>query len=333
MAQAWIAMFKRFFERRGKFKARRASSPALTSLDHPENFSPHSVGQQHNDSFVVSGYEVTYPRPHSRDQSPILDSTDPYAQALKSPPPPVPLKITQHQDQHNEGNEKNARPCKPLLPHTSSGCSGLQSPILLPQPPTIHITCPSTTTSPYPADVSPLLSPILPNLPTLPTRNLPQAPPQIQTPTPTKLPTGPPTLPRQRYHPTRPAPRPPGPPRLSSLQYSSRGHEADVSPISTSLHWSCISCGIRETERSWRDSTMSALEDVVLGVEAPRAGDGGWRRGSRGDCGKEVRDVHVGNGRKGPLCISSPVPGSFAHVDGAFLRDGMGDGVGGRLWA
>jgi hypothetical protein len=52
------------------------------------------------------------------------------------------------------------------------------------------------------------------------------------------------------------------------------------------------------TERSWRDSTISALEKVITDGEEDTDGEGMKSEGL-----KEVR-------------ISSPVPDSFHHVDG-----------------
>jgi hypothetical protein len=53
-----------------------------------------------------------------------------------------------------------------------------------------------------------------------------------------------------------------------------------------------MTCGTRDTQRSWRDSTMSALDKVVV-EEGPKLSSG--------------------------LQISAPVEGSFKHVDGAFV--------------
>lgn len=56
------------------------------------------------------------------------------------------------------------------------------------------------------------------------------------------------------------------------------------------------------TERSWRDSKISALDNVIT------------EEHEKGTDGEEVQRESV----KG-LRISSPVPGSFEHVDGAFI--------------
>jgi hypothetical protein len=72
-------------------------------------------------------------------------------------------------------------------------------------------------------------------------------------------------------------------------------------PLRQSSVLSYTSCETRGTERkSWRDSTISALEKVVS-------------NSSRGEgaCVKSEK----GNG----LQISAPVQGSFKHMEGAFV--------------
>ncbi|KAH9871913.1 hypothetical protein J1614_006171 [Plenodomus biglobosus] len=313
MAQIWFSRLKRFFERRGRFRGRLASSPTLTSLDHPDRYM-HGVGQQPYVSFLANDYDIPQLCTQQRDQNLTLNPANPYAQAPKSPPPaPVSLEHPQQQDQHEDQNEGIIRPCQPLLPHTSASYSGLPYPILQLQPPRIRITAPSTSTSPQPPSISPIASPTLPTPPSPQTQN-PQL--QARNPTPTKPPTGPPTLPRQRYHPTRPAPRPPTRSRLSLLKPHSHRtpphiipEDLNPSPIPPASHWTRISRRTRrDTESSWRDSTVSAMEEGV---------------GAGGRMGYGVREG------KGGLCISRPVPGSFEHVDGAFLR---GEGRAGWEW-
>jgi hypothetical protein len=63
------------------------------------------------------------------------------------------------------------------------------------------------------------------------------------------------------------------------------------------LRLSVVSRGSEWSERSWRDSTVSALESIEFEGE-----DRGGRNGNR-----EI------------VMISGPVEGSFKHVDGAFV--------------
>ncbi|KAH7401022.1 hypothetical protein DE146DRAFT_781938 [Phaeosphaeria sp. MPI-PUGE-AT-0046c] len=125
----------------------------------------------------------------------------------------------------------------------------------------------------------------------------PRSPPTIRISPPANLQTS--SLPYVRrtrnsstYHPSRPVPTPPA--HISD--YAS----APISPISVTSSWT------RGTERSWGDSTISALENI----------DGGEETGIENGALKRV-----GVGR---LKISGPVEGSFRRVDGAFVEQGEG---------
>ncbi|OAL00759.1 hypothetical protein IQ06DRAFT_370145 [Phaeosphaeriaceae sp. SRC1lsM3a] len=134
-----------------------------------------------------------------------------------------------------------------------------------------------------------------PALSLFPSSPFPRSPPTIRISPPSNLQTS--SLPYVRrnrnsstYHPSRPVPTPPA--HISD--YAS----APISPISVKSSW---------TERSWRDSAISALEKVG---------------GEEEEIGKSTS----GNGRlkkgAGKLMISGPVEGSFRHVDGTFVGKG-----------
>jgi len=64
-------------------------------------------------------------------------------------------------------------------------------------------------------------------------------------------------------------------------------------------------------ERSWRDSTLSALDRIVE------------REGVDEEVGKQDGGEVGGKGGVGGSKISPPLVGSFRHVDGAFVGEVM----------
>ncbi|KAH9877470.1 hypothetical protein IAQ61_002837 [Plenodomus lingam] len=321
MAQTCIARFKRFLQRRAKFRARRASSPALTSLDHPEKYGMHGVDQQSLGSLVVDGYDGS--RPLNRSSR--LNSTEAYARMITSPasrpplssvdtsPPPHPLNHSYHQV---------------LLPDTCPSQSNLASPI---PPPRNLRTAPSPsitiTTQPSTTSTSLLISPISPIPPPLLSRPLPPRKSRRtgQPRTPGKLPTSPPTLPRQRFHPTRPAPGPPGYGRgMQHGPFKEQEGDDDVPGIDNGsktpttiphVTWSCMR---RSPHKSPRRSHQNSNSTTSITANPPnkQAHPQKTRRSDKRKSGPCTA------AKNPPFYISAPIPGSVVHVDGAFMHEG-----------
>jgi hypothetical protein len=72
-----------------------------------------------------------------------------------------------------------------------------------------------------------------------------------------------------------------------------------------------MSCGTSKTERSWRDSTISALDKVVA---------------------EPSEDSCDGRQLSNGLQISGPVGGSFKHVDWGFVGQGTSSFMFGDSW-
>lgn len=158
--------------------------------------------------------------------------------------------------------------------------------------PLILITCPSSISSIHSDNVSPLIPPALPALPRLDT--------QIQRQERSKAqqsrhphPHHPPL-----YCPSRPAPRPPM--QLCKLLPDARSPGDEVAS-SGLLSYSCrrMASRIYQGGRKSRLERLSPFERCCEGLQA---------------------EGEVVNKRR-TLCISSPVPGSFMHVNGAFVRE------------
>ncbi|KAH7380669.1 hypothetical protein BKA66DRAFT_609761 [Pyrenochaeta sp. MPI-SDFR-AT-0127] len=104
----------------------------------------------------------------------------------------------------------------------------------------------------------------------------------------------------RRYHPSRPAPQPPS--QRSSLTRSSFSSTlgSAASPISSA------NSGAQEQLAKWRQSTISVLDNVVPSNRPARSS-------------VMFDDEHARAALKRGYRISHPVPGTFEHVDGAFL--------------
>jgi hypothetical protein len=248
-------------------------------MKNPEQYSLTSRDPCQSSNKFVESFEA----PQSPKRT--ISHTSHYSMPLPPPssPPPVSLPPPTPPPQ-----PLLRRPYQPLLPRASS---------------TLSRAAPST----FPSSTLPHSPP--------PTRNVPAI--YTTSPTPASShfpPPPPPSLPpssRPSFKPSRRAPTPPKRKHLFTRHASSTS-SGPSSPTSLS---SRVSSGTRSTERSWRESTISALERVVT--------SGG---------GQESDAKEKGNGR---VKISGPVEGSFVHVDGAFV-DGRpfvfgdaGDGEGG----
>ena len=93
--------------------------------------------------------------------------------------------------------------------------------------------------------------------------------------------------------------------------YSLASSSAPSTPTSI---FSKMSWATKETESSWRDSTISALGRVSI-AEGADGGDVGVYRDHR-------RVVREGDIRAivTKASISGPLPGTFQHLDGAFVE-------------
>ncbi|KAI1543736.1 hypothetical protein PtrSN001A_002964 [Pyrenophora tritici-repentis] len=116
--------------------------------------------------------------------------------------------------------------------------------------------------------------------------------------------------PTRLFHPTRSAPMPPL--RTSSVKTSSLASSSAPS-TSTSI-FSTTSWRTKETERSWRDSTISALGRVSIAEGAD-----GDDAGVYSDHRRVVREGDLPTTTT-KTNISGPMPGTFQHLDGAFVQ-------------
>jgi hypothetical protein len=264
MLHAWLDLLKRLCQRTGII---RSPTPELTSLDNSEMYSLEDSSGKKDDSeefrapepFKVStNYKVNDPRnPYSSAQHPNARPLPESPTTTQRPPTP-PLKSPY----------RSYRPFQPILPPATSSLLAHSSST----PSTIHAISPL-----------PYLSSTRLSLPINPNRRPIASPPRLQTQRHTLVPSS-----THTFHPSRPAPLPPRRQTRSSDQ-----HSTPDTPISA---LSCTTCETRNTERSWRDSTISALDKVVVedDSETPKLSSG--------------------------LQISAPIEGSFKHVDGAFIR-------------
>lgn len=259
----------------------RAPTPELTSLDNAEAYSLTSSAARKSGSKFVEDLEAPSSSSASTTQNKTDRSNIPYTDddTILRSPPP-PYPPPKSSARHH----LPPRPCQPLLPHTSSMSSGPFIPSLYPS--STALPSPTSPTSSSPPAIHISISP----------------PTNLQT---SSLPYVRRTRNSSTYHPSRPVPCPPA--HISD--YAS----APISPISVRSGWSGGS------ERSWRDSAISALDKVVVPEEGK---DGGSKKGKAMGTGVLRRGGSAGG--SGGLKISGPVEGSFRHVDGAFVGKGKG---------
>ncbi|PZC97260.1 hypothetical protein A1F95_04867 [Pyrenophora tritici-repentis] len=163
----------------------------------------------------------------------------------------------------------------------SSTSAGFTSSNVLPSPPAIHITSPTGATT----------SSLKFNTLTFSHAHTSMSPTRL-------------------FHPTRSAPMPPL--RTSSVKTSSLASSSAPS-TSTSI-FSTTSWRTKETERSWRDSTISALGRVSIAEGAD-----GDDAGVYSDHRRVVREGDLPTTTT-KTNISGPMPGTFQHLDGAFVQ-------------
>ncbi|KAH7078015.1 hypothetical protein BKA63DRAFT_277005 [Paraphoma chrysanthemicola] len=257
MLGAWITLFKRLLR---STSYTRSPTPKLTSPENSDKYSFLTV------KFTRSGsrFIETFKGPKSPQFSPVQDPRVPTSPCLPTPPPtlssppasPPPPTPSPRNTARNSARNL-ARPCQPILPQTSSLSSchaGSQwaSSSVLPSPPVICVTLNTQATVRVSSHISTPISTLSPTLPPIPHL------PRLQLHRHSLVPSAS----TRSYQPSRPAPCPPqqsevGPQQpCTSLVYGS-GHSTPGSVFS------CMSCGTRTTERTWRDSTISALEKVV----------------------------------------------------------------------
>ncbi|KAK1911571.1 hypothetical protein P3342_012873 [Pyrenophora teres f. teres] len=283
MAQAWLDLFKRLpsFYQAYQPLGRRPQTPELTTFENPDKYSLPSPAERRHGSRFVEGLEIVPSSSGSyeaREQiPPPLRSPPPHSPA-DSPPPPVPTLQRE--------NSKAVRPYQPVLANSASetcntASASFASSNVLSSPPAIHITSPTGATT----------SSLKFNTPTSPYTH-------------TSIP------PTRLFHPTRPAPMPPL--RTSSVKTCSLASSS--APSTPTSIFSKTSWATKETERSWRDSTISALGRVSI-AEGADGDDVGVHRDHR----RVVRkgDLHTTITK---ASISGPLPETFQHLDGAFVK-------------
>lgn len=276
MISGWIALLKRMLKRKGNYWW-RSSSPKSSLSAHLPTPSQSSIHQELQTTTSIESLRTTTPSPEMSERSGSPPGSPPPPVPPKSPPPPVPQRPRLH---------KPMRPCQPLLPHTSSEFSGLASSCALPNPPTIHITSPTPSpTSPDPASY-----------------------PHISAHQHSLFRSS------KCYHPSRPAPVPPGVSRRSTLSPTQSCTSGSATPISANPALSRATCRTHHSGRSWRESTISALDRVIV----EEGGTNGTLDGTKSEQWKEDEELSIG----------SPVTESFRHIDGASVqlqRDEEGD--------
>ncbi|KAH7088569.1 hypothetical protein FB567DRAFT_569390 [Paraphoma chrysanthemicola] len=271
MLSAWRTLFKRLF----RFNSyTRAPTPELTSAENPDKYSLLSVNPTRSGSRFIETFEA----PKSPRGLPIQDTS-----VLTSPRLPTPLPIPSSPLASSPPTappprnpvRNPARPCQPLLPQTSSMSSCPASSLwasssVLPSPPVICVTSHNQATARVSSHISPPISPMSPILPPNPLM------PRLKSHRHSFVPSAS----ARNYQPSRRAPCPPqqseiGPQHPCTALVYGFGYSTSKSVFS------CISCGTRPTERTWRDSTISALEKVAnqgereSGVDMGRSTDTG----------------------------------------------------------
>ena len=270
MAQAWLDLLKRLPSLYQTYQplGRRPQTPELTTFENPDKYSLPSPAERRHGSCFVEGLEVVSPSSGSheaQEQIPPPLKSPPPPSPPDSPPPPIPAL--------QRLGYKAVRTYQPPLPVTTPASEGsntasasFAASSVLSSTPAIHITSPTGATT----------SPLKFNKPTSPYPH-------------TDI------LSTRLFHASRPAPMPPL--KISSMKASS-STSSSASSTPTSI-FSTVSRRTKERERSWRDSTIFALDRVSIA--------GGDYEGGNKD--------HL---RMAKTSISGPVPGTFQHVDGAF---------------
>jgi hypothetical protein len=301
MLCAWMDLFKRIFYRTG---LHQLPTPELTSLDSPQMYSLTSPKLRKSGSRFIEGLDApessTGSTNHTKNDSQSSYASTQYL-AVPNPPPPslTASMFTTSTPPPIPPRRSASRPYRPLPPlplhvRSASVPSTLSSLKRIPTLPTIQITSPS----PHVTTVcfSPTKDKSLP-IPPKKSKS-PPAPPVPRSETYHRLSVSwayQPTLSTRTYQPTRPAPLPPR--HRNKPSQSSSLSDEPLTPTSV-FNWG--SCGTRGAGRSWRDSTISALDKVIK------------------NSGNEEA-VYVKLESRGGLQISAPVKGSFKHVDGAFV--------------
>ncbi|EDU51329.1 conserved hypothetical protein [Pyrenophora tritici-repentis Pt-1C-BFP] len=285
MAQAWLDLFKRLPSLFQTYQplGRRPQTPELTTFENPDKYSLPSPAERRHGSRFVEGLDIvpsSSESHESREQIPPPLRSPPPPSPPDSPPPPIPTLQRE--------NFKAVRPYQPVLLVASSASetsniasAGFTSSNVLPSPPAIHITSPTGATT----------SSLKFNTLTFSHAHTSMSPTRL-------------------FHPTRSAPMPPL--RTSSVKTSSLASSSAPS-TSTSI-FSTTSWRTKETERSWRDSTISALGRVSIAEGAD-----GDDAGVYSDHRRVVREGDLPTTTT-KTNISGPMPGTFQHLDGAFVQ-------------